>query len=107
MNWRSVKSSNIDAVSYDPGTRILSIRFHGSGVYHYMDVPEYIIDEMIQAESVGKYFIQNVKGKYSFEKESKICPKCGGEMKIVKGTGPISHLWACTAPGCGFHEPVA
>ncbi len=104
MNWQTVKSSNVDAVSYDPGTKILSVRFRGSGVYHYKDIPQEIVDGMMIAKSVGKFFIENIKGKYEVEKETRACPKCQGEMKIGKGTGPIPYLWECM---CGFYEPVS
>jgi hypothetical protein len=79
MNWIPVESSNIEAISYNPGTKVLSVRFLKSGVYHYNDVPEHLIDEMMEAESVGKYFSQWIKGVFDFVKEE---PKIEGEGSL-------------------------
>lgn len=66
-----VKSSNIRAVGYDPATRTLAVEFPNS-VYHYADVPPNVHDELRAAESVGRYFASNVKGKFE---HSKVVPE--------------------------------
>ena len=68
MNWIPVKSSNIEAIAYDPSKKILSVKFHKSGIYHYEDVPELMYREMLEAESAGKYFSEYIKGIFDYKK---------------------------------------
>ena len=42
----------------------LEIEFTSSSVYQYFDVPEVEYRNLISAESIGKYFNQNIKDKY-------------------------------------------
>lgn len=68
MQMIKVASSQIDAVGYDAGQRVLGVKFHRSGRYDYTGVPQDVYDGMLAAESVGKYFGANVKGKFDFAK---------------------------------------
>lgn len=61
-----VESSDIKSVGYDPRTQILEIEFHSGGVYDYYAVPASVHQALIQAESKGKHFHANVKGKFAF-----------------------------------------
>jgi hypothetical protein len=65
MDREQVKSSNIKSVGYDPEQKILEIEFKSGAVYQYEEVPEDVFQEMLVAESVGKYFNTQVKGNYS------------------------------------------
>lgn len=62
-----LNSSMIKQASYDAMTGILTLVMNG-GTYRYLDVPQDIYDGLLTAESAGKYFAQNIKGKFSFEK---------------------------------------
>jgi Zn finger protein HypA/HybF involved in hydrogenase expression len=104
MNWQSVKSSNIEALAYDPEKKILSVRFIKSGIYHCLDVPQNIFDEFLNAESVGKYFAERIKGVFEVEKEVKKCEKCGTEMKITERISDEQKIYLC--PECDYSEPV-
>jgi hypothetical protein len=60
-----VDSSMITSIGYDPDNAILEIEFKSNGSrWQYYDVPQYVYDEMMCADSVGKYFHANIKGKY-------------------------------------------
>ena len=61
------ESSNIKMFSWWAG--FLDVQFRmNDAEYRYKDVPMNIMLEMIQAESKGKYFVANVKGKYEYKK---------------------------------------
>jgi hypothetical protein len=72
--WQEVESTNIQAAQWRaaPTNRgTLFLRFHKrdrvSGarrVYLYEDVPEHVFNELVAAESVGKYFDQYIKDHY-------------------------------------------
>jgi len=64
MEMRPVESSNIDSVGYDRESRELRVRFKNGGLYSYEGVPEETHQELIEADSVGEYLHQNVKGTY-------------------------------------------
>ena len=68
MKRQSVESSNLRSVGYDEFLLVLEIEFKSGAVYHYYGVPSEVHDELINAESVGKYFNANVKSKYNFLK---------------------------------------
>lgn len=68
MQLTPVKSSNIKAVGYDASTKTLAVEFPG-GVYHFNDVPADVHAGLVGAESVGKYFASNIRGKFGSTKQ--------------------------------------
>ena len=68
MQRQSVESSNLRSVGYDEFLLVLEIEFKSGAVYRYYGVPSEVHHELINAESVGKYFNANVKSKYNFLK---------------------------------------
>jgi len=70
MQRENVESSNISSIGYDPRSRVLEVEFHGGSVYHYLDVPSPVYDELMGAESHGKYLCSDVKGVYLYERVS-------------------------------------
>lgn len=57
-------STSIAAIGYEPSTMVLAIQFKGGGVYHYAGVSLEIVDQLRAAESVGKFYMQQIRGKY-------------------------------------------
>jgi len=68
MKRKSVESSNLASVGYDVKKQILEIEFNHGGVYQYFDVPQEVYDELMNANSHGKYFVHNIKDEYEFVK---------------------------------------
>lgn len=65
MAWTNANSSMIAAHNYDPDTKVLHIRFRGGQVYSYADVPPDVAAGMSEADSVGRYYHQAIKDKFS------------------------------------------
>lgn len=63
-----VTSSNVEAVGWEADT--LRVRYKNGGVYDYRGVPERIFQELLAAESAGKFINSRVKNVYSFTKVS-------------------------------------
>lgn len=62
---KTVKSSNIRNIHYDPKTKTLEVTFHAGGaVYHYHDIPEHEYKAFESAKSHGEHFAKNIKTKY-------------------------------------------
>lgn len=65
-----VESSSLGQVGYNPESKTLRVLFRKTGaVYDYSDVPAEVFDGLMQAESKGRYLVENVKGHYPFVKE--------------------------------------
>lgn len=58
-----VESNQVKSVGYDEATKTLAVQFkHGAGaVYHYGGVSQELHQAFINAESLGKFFRDNLK----------------------------------------------
>lgn len=73
MRRTEVVSSQIHSIGYSPETLTLEVQFKGKGdapgpVYRYSDVQPEAHAALIGAESVGRHFGQNIRGKFRTEK---------------------------------------
>jgi len=59
-----VESSMIRAVGYDPETHILEVVFNSGRTYCYEDVPPEVRQELMTAESKGRYMRAAIIGVY-------------------------------------------
>jgi len=67
VEMKSVHSSNVDSLGYDPISNTMFIRFTGGGEYRYKNVPKEVYNRVFHAESVGKA-IYEIKKNYEVEK---------------------------------------
>ena len=65
--WQALVSSNVEAYRYNPGKKVLEVKFVGGRVYSFADVPQDIADGLGTASSPGKYFNAEIKHSYSLE----------------------------------------
>lgn len=70
MIRRTVSSSNIASIGYDPNSSTLEIEFHAGGIYQYFKVPANIHRDFMSASSHGTYFHEYIKDKYEYKKIS-------------------------------------
>lgn len=63
-----VQSSNIKSCEYEAETEILTVTFHRGGTYRYYDVPNEVIEGLLESKSSGKYFHAHIRNKYQTEK---------------------------------------
>ena len=68
MQMIPVVSSNLEAIGYDSETQILRVMFKES-VYDYFDVPQYEFDNLLNAESKGKYHAAHIKFSYRYKRQ--------------------------------------
>lgn len=66
MERTPVISSNIQAIGYDSDSQTLEVEFNHGSVYQYTGVPQGEHEEMMNADSKGKYLNANIKGRYPF-----------------------------------------
>ena len=56
-----VNSSAIKSIAYEKNEQILTVEFTSGGNYDYPNVPLSIVQGMLEADSIGRYFNQNIK----------------------------------------------
>lgn len=66
MKLNEVVSSNIKGVGYENGT--LLVEYLGGSRYEYENVPEELFNEMLKADSKGKFVNASIKGKFNYKK---------------------------------------
>lgn len=71
-----VSSSSLAMLGYDEQKKILSVEFPSGSVYHFAGVEPETAVALATAESIGRYFATNIKGKYWSEKMTGRCPAC-------------------------------
>lgn len=64
-----IESSNITSIGYDSKNKILEIEFKHGGIYQYFDVHDSIYDELLNADSPGKYFAKNIRNDNEYQKK--------------------------------------
>jgi hypothetical protein len=70
------ESSSVAAAAYDRRKRILRVTFkpgkasHRGGTYDYFDVAPKVVDEFLDAESLGQFVNWEIKPDYEYEKVS-------------------------------------
>jgi hypothetical protein len=62
------RSSMISEVDYDSDEKLLTLTFSKGGKYQYEDVSKDVYEGLLNAESIGKYFLAHIKNKYVTEK---------------------------------------
>jgi hypothetical protein len=70
MKMTKVDSTMINAIGYDPVTKITEIEFKNGKVYEYHDIHQDYHDALAKAESIGKHLNSVFK-----HHASKIIPK--------------------------------
>ncbi|MBA7552008.1 hypothetical protein ES705_44559 [subsurface metagenome] len=68
MERLAVVSSNIESIGYDAANEVLEVEFRGGAVYQYSGVPKDVYNELMEAESVGRYLSSHIKGIYTCER---------------------------------------
>ena len=68
MERESVNSLSLASVGYDLGSETLEIEFKNGGIYHYYNVPAFMHERLMAADSRGKFFNAEIKEAYSCAK---------------------------------------
>lgn len=68
MERTPVTSESIRSIGYDLDSQTLEVEFNYGPVYQYAGVTQGEHEGMMNADSKGKYFNANIRGRYSFVK---------------------------------------
>jgi len=67
MDRFAVDSTTLAWVGYSPSERILELGFLSSKVYVYFDVPLQTYQELLHADSKGRYFNLHIRNHFRVE----------------------------------------
>lgn len=73
-----VDSSGLKSIGYAEDRQILSLEFTSGTVFHYYQVPPQVFEDLGAAESRGKFYSKNIRGKFVGKAMTGKCAKCGG-----------------------------
>ena len=59
-------SSNLDEITYDDETQVLTVQFKSGLKYEYLSVPRATFDGLKNAKSAGSYFYEKVRSVYAY-----------------------------------------
>jgi hypothetical protein len=68
MKWRPVESSAFQAAAYAEGQALLYLLFRSGEMYRYYEVPQWQYQEFLAADSKGRYFGRNIRGRFRYER---------------------------------------
>ncbi|MEO6148701.1 MAG: KTSC domain-containing protein [Mucilaginibacter sp.] len=69
MKRHHVDSSALQSIGYDAEQQTLELEFRDNGgVWQYFGLPPSVYKRFIQAESLGRFFVKKIKGKFSEQK---------------------------------------
>lgn len=58
------RSSLVTRLCYDSRERYVVVQLNPGTYYHYCGVPSGVVSDWMQADSMGRYFNSNVKGRF-------------------------------------------
>ena len=67
MQRQPVESSMLRSAGYDAATSTLELEFTSGRVYQYFDVPQDVFDELLAADSKGRYFLAVIDHAYPYQ----------------------------------------
>jgi hypothetical protein len=66
MQRQAVESTTMRSVGYDQANQVLEMEFQSGMIYQYLDIPPAIYKELLEAESKGRYFNNEIRDTYEF-----------------------------------------
>jgi len=63
-----VESSSLHAVGYAPETKSLRVTFRNGSTYRYFDVPYEVFQDLLHANSKGRYFNDSIRPAFRYER---------------------------------------
>ena len=66
MRRHEVASASLASVGYDQRSRTLEVEFQSGAVYHYSGVPYAVAKGLMQADSIGGYFMRRVRNAFPY-----------------------------------------
>lgn len=66
MKHQTVRSTNVASVGYSKKLHALEIEFTRGVTYRFLDVPQHVYTEFLEAGSKGHFIAVNIRGRYRY-----------------------------------------
>ena len=63
-----LQSTSLNAATFQEQRGYLELEFGSGAIYRYRDVPAQVYDELLRAESKGRYFNQHIRNRFRYAK---------------------------------------
>lgn len=87
-----LKSTSLNAATYQDQSALLDLEFRSGAIYRYVGVPAQTYQELLLAESQGRYFNQHIRNRFTY---TKIDPRAAAHAPI----SPLTGLLPSNLPG--------
>ena len=81
VQWVPVKSRMLAAVAYNQDWQQLYLRFHSGDVYCYRHVPLERYQELLAADSKGKYVRSQILNRYPYQRIHSVVPAAEADQR--------------------------
>jgi hypothetical protein len=68
MDWQPLESTLLAWSAYDAGKHTLYLHFRSGEVYRYFEFPEMQYQDLLNAESHGRYFLSHIRNQFRYER---------------------------------------
>jgi hypothetical protein len=68
LDWKPIESRLLAAAAYAGTRRSLYLRFTSGEVYRYYTFPADQYQELLDAESKGRYFLSRIRSRFPYQK---------------------------------------
>ena len=68
MRMVPLESESLRAAGYDRARSMLRLTFRAGGTYEYDGVPQMVWNDLLGAQSKGRYFIAEIRGRYPYHR---------------------------------------
>jgi hypothetical protein len=72
MNWQPLESKLLASAAYDAGKYTLYLRFRSGEVYRYFEFPGEQFQDLLDAESHGRYFLSQIRNQFRYERLARL-----------------------------------
>lgn len=59
-----VSSNSLAEIGYDPDFETLEVQFLHGGVYQYYNVPPFLYERLMAADSLGRFYNAEIKNRF-------------------------------------------
>lgn len=92
MRRKKVESSNINSIGHNFLTKNMEIEFKNGNVYRYKKVPRAVFKDMLDSDSKGRFFWNNVRFEYPYKKyRNKDGEKVEEEWRMLEKKAELSN----------------
>jgi hypothetical protein len=72
MDWQPLESKMFRSVAHDAEKSILYLRFRSGDVYRYFEFDQERYNDLLAAESYGRYFLSHIRDEFRYERLAKL-----------------------------------